>query len=545
MGFEQPGSFAKANSCYGDSNSLFDVIIIGSGAAGTFSAYALKGLKVLVLDVGHKPTGDPLAGNLYDLKDKERFFHQIVGPRFESLHEIENPKLTPKAKAPLMRYVIQEPQGSPKVLSEEFYPTLSYAEGGLANIWGAQVYRFNDEDLKGFPISADALSPFYDTLVKHIGISGSEDDLSRFLGGTSGMLPALKPAKIGAELLARYHRKAPFFHRNGVYVGLPRLAVLSREFGGRKECNFDNLEFLQSRNSAIYSPAFTLCELVNNRQVEYLPGRLVERYEENESGVAVTAKNIGNNSVEHFRGKKLILCLGAFNTARLVLFSKQDFSSRLPVVENPFSLIPMISWTRIGMPIDKESYSSQLCFIYSGNLSEELIIGMIYGIEGIPRSDLLFDFPLAVSGCLAGARYILPAMAVMQVYHPLDPHNSNYLKIDPDGSMIIKFNRTEYRAVERHLLKVFRRVGYLSAPSLIQTSEPGHSNHYAGPLPMKAEPGQPYETDRNGLLFGSRNVYIGDSATFPRLPSKNLTFTIMANALRIGHTIRTTIEQSL
>ena len=40
------------------------------------------------------------------------------------------------------------------------------------------------------------------------------------------------------------------------------------------------------------------------------------------------------------------------------------------------------------------------------------------------------------------------------------------------------------------------------------------------------------------LLAGTKAVYIGDSAAFPRLPAKNLTFTIMANALRIGRLLR-------
>jgi choline dehydrogenase-like flavoprotein len=523
---------------------LFDVIIIGSGAAGTFSAYALRGLKTLVLDVGHKPAAESLPGNLYDLQNKESLFHNIIGPRFESLHNIEFRKLTPKSKAPLMRYVIQEPPNSPKILSEEFHQTRSYAEGGLANIWGAQVYRYNNEDLKGYPLTAEELSPFYDELTKHIGLSGDNDDLVRFIGDASGMLPAIKPGENGAEILRRYKRKTPFFHRNGVYVGLPRLAVLSLDYGDREKCAYDNFEFLQSRNSAVYSPAFTLGDMIAKQEIEYLPGWLVERYEENEAGVTVTARNINDHSVELFRGKKLILCLGAFNTARLVLFSNHDFFTELPVVENPFSLIPLVSLTRIGMPIDKKSYSSQLCLVYSGELSDELVIGMIYGIEGIPRSDLLFDFPLSLSGCLTAAKYILPAMAVMQVYHGSNPQKGNFLKANPDGSVMIKFNQSLYRSVETHLIKIFRRIGFLSAASLIEASEPGLSNHYAGPLPMRANP-QPYETDRNGLLFGGRNVYIGDSASFPRLPAKNLTLTIMANAMRIAHHLRSRLEQGL
>ena len=524
---------------------MFDVIIVGSGAAGTFSAFSLRGLKTLVLDVGHTPAAESISGNLYDLENKEALFDKIIGDRFESLHDIEFRKLTPKAKAPLMRYVIREPECAPRIHSQEFSPTVSFAEGGLANIWGAQVYRFTDEDLKGYPLSSEELEPFYDELIKHIGISGSDDDLAPFVGDTSGMLPAVKPGKIGAEILRRYRQKSPFFHKNGVYLGLPRLAVLSKDHGDRQRLGYDNLEFLQSRHSAIYSPAFTLGEMIRNKEVNYVAGRLVERYEEHDDGIAITARNIDDNSVEQFRGKRLILCLGAFNTARLVLFSNHDFSTELPVVENPFSLIPLVSFSRIGMPIDKESYSSQLCFVYSGELSEELVVGMIYGIEGIPRSDMLFEFPFSISGCLAAAKYILPAMAVMQVYHHSDPQKSNFLKINQDGSMMIKFSPIEYRSVEEHLLKVFRRIGYISASFLIQPSEPGLSNHYAGPLPMREKPQQPYETDRNGLLFGSRNVYIGDSATFPRLPAKNLTFTIMANALRIAKNIRSMIEQGV
>lgn len=524
---------------------MFDVIIVGSGAAGAFCAYSLRGLKTLVLDVGHIPPKESLAGNLYDLENKETLFNKIIGAQFESLNDIEFRKLTPKVKAPLMRYVIQEPKGSPMILSKEFSPTVSYAEGGLANVWGAQVYRFNHDDLKEYPITSEDLNPFYDELTKHVGISGADDDLARFLGDASGMLPALKLSKIGAEILKRYQRNARRFQNNGVYLGHPRLAVLSTDYGDRERCGYDNLEFLQSRNSAIYSPAFTLRAMVEKKEVEYLSGRLVEKFEEQEDGVTVLVKKINDGSMEQFRCKKLILCLGALNTARLVLFSHNDFTTELPVVENPFSLIPLVSLTRIGMPIDKESYSSQLCFVYSGKLCNELVVGMIYGMEGIPRSDMLFDFPFSVSGCLAAAKYILPAMAVMQVYRSSDPQKSNYLKINENGSIVIKFNRSEDHSLEQHLLKVFRRIGYLSFSSLIQQSEPGLSNHYAGPLPMRAKPKQPYETDRSGLLYGSKNVYIGDSATFPRLPAKNLTFTIMANAIRVARNIRSMFQQSL
>jgi choline dehydrogenase-like flavoprotein len=61
----------------------------------------------------------------------------------------------------------------------------------------------------------------------------------------------------------------------------------------------------------------------------------------------------------------------------------------------------------------------------------------------------------------------------------------------------------------------------------------GAGLHYAGALPMRTNPTR-YQTDSDGRLAETRNVYVVDGACISRLPAKNLTFTIMANALRIG-----------
>ena len=86
------------------------------------------------------------------------------------------------------------------------------------------------------------------------------------------------------------------------------------------------------------------------------------------------------------------------------------------------------------------------------------------------------------------------------------------------------------------MVRALRRLGYTASAALIQRPAMGAGLHFAGPLPMSASPGR-YETDRNGLLAGTRGVYVVDGACFPRLPAKNLTLTIMANALRIGRRI--------
>jgi len=138
---------------------MYDVIIAGSGAAGVSAAYMLQGTNTVVIDAGKTPPISNFgSGNLYDLRKRENLFEEIIGNRFESLNNIDRMELSPKVKSPLMRYVVEKVKDAPDIRSNNFYPMLSYAEGGLANAWGAQVYRFNNQDLESFPINCKILN---------------------------------------------------------------------------------------------------------------------------------------------------------------------------------------------------------------------------------------------------------------------------------------------------------------------------------------------------------------------------------------------------
>jgi choline dehydrogenase-like flavoprotein len=61
----------------------------------------------------------------------------------------------------------------------------------------------------------------------------------------------------------------------------------------------------------------------------------------------------------------------------------------------------------------------------------------------------------------------------------------------------------------------------------------GASVHYAGTLPMSRRRAA-YATSEYCQSHDFGNLYIVDGTTFPFLPSKNLTFTLMANAVRVA-----------
>ena len=61
----------------------------------------------------------------------------------------------------------------------------------------------------------------------------------------------------------------------------------------------------------------------------------------------------------------------------------------------------------------------------------------------------------------------------------------------------------------------------------------GTSAHYAGTLPMSPAPA-PNTVSADGRSYDFGNLYIADGAVLPFLPAKNLTFTLMANAVRMA-----------
>ena len=496
----------------------FDAIVVGSGPGAAFAAYGLKGKKILVLDVGFDAPAPRLQGNIYDLRRKGDLFSELIGEDFQSLHQ---GPISLKLKAPLVDYIVKGWRELTPIVSQTFEGVLSLSKGGLANGWGAGVYRFNDQDLRGFPISAADLQPHYDEITRSIGVSGANDDLTPYFGEDENLLPPLRMSELFEELYARYVRSKSLFE--GVAIGRPRLAV--------KDYRYDNLEFFQTRNPAIYTPAYTIDELRASGAITYLDRRLVMRYSEQSDGVTVHARNLDDGTEETFCGRKLCLGAGAINTARIVLASERDYQSQLPLLDNPMACIPFFSPRRIGAPLPiHDSSLAQL------NVVAEDLQGTFYGATGPLRSDILFTLPLSFHANLALLKYAAPAMGLLMLFYP-GVENGGYLRLRESGELEVEFAKTPANpAVERKLMRLLRRIGYWSHRKLIQRPGMGQALHFAATLPMRAEPGR-YQTDAEGLLFGTKRVHIVDGASMSRLPAKNLTFTIMANALRIGRGI--------
>jgi hypothetical protein len=188
--------------------------------------------------------------------------------------------------------------------------------------------------------------------------------------------------------------------------------------------------------------------------------------------------------------------------------------------------------------VTASGYSSQLNFSYRGPLHPSTVIGMLYAVDGLLRSDLLPRFPLAVRGGLAASRLVLPATLLMQVFYAGEPLAGNRLGVDGQGGLEVEHAPHPRSPVDGHLIGAFRRLGFWGWTRTARRLEPGMSIHYGGSLPLRAAPQGTYETHPDGRLAGSERVFVADSSAFPALPARNLTFTIMAHAARVGALLR-------
>jgi choline dehydrogenase-like flavoprotein len=521
---------------------LHDVIIVGSGPAGAAAALRLQSKDVIMLDVGVDAPSVPekFDGNLFQIRNAEdNIFDLLIGSEFQGLENLyRRPKTNLKLKAPYMRFITDGWRHLTPIGTENFGGVISLSKGGLANGWGAGVYRFNDADLSRFPIEYQHIKQYYDVLTEHIGVSGMNDDLATWFIKDEGLQPPLKLSDFATSLLERYRAKAGELNEEGLYIGYPRLAVLTERHNGREAFTYDHMDFFRPRSPAVYSPAYTIDQLVSNRHLDYRRHWLVERFEVMSGHVKVYAKNTVSGQQEFFEAKKLLLGAGALNTSRIVLRSATDTKTKLPILDNPLSAFPILSPRKVGMLSGKhDSAVAQLNLILSGNTSESSVQSTIYTTNASCRTDVLFDFPLPVKSTSNLLKYTAAATGVVLTFYNGISHPENYVRLESDNSLTVNYDAEPvHGTAEAKIIRLLRKMGFLSHPSLVQRLPMGSALHYAGLLPMRESPGR-YECFPDGQLQGSPGVHIIDGACFSSLPAKNLTFTIMANSMRIADTV--------
>lgn len=525
------------------------VTVIGSGPSGVHFALTLlkKGIDVEMIDVGYSgPSPVNPEDSFNDLKenleDPVKYFlgenfEVVVGTDSESVYEFP----------PHKQYLFKHPDNYDLRL-QGFEPHLSFARGGLAEAWTGGSYSFNDHDLEDFPFGYSEIEPYYGEIAERIGLIGVEDDLVRFFPYHKNLQGPLELDEHSGMLFNKYEKKKRSLNKEGMYLGRSRIATLSRDHRGREKCDYSGRCQWGCPSDSLYVPSITLKECMGYKNFTYIPGYLIDHFIYNRGRItAVSGINVENSKMRKFKVETLALAAGTIASSRIFLESlrKQEGKIiKLPgLMDNRQILAPFINLGMIGKQFNPESYQyHQLAVGIEMERPKEYIHGQITtlktGLMQPPFQSMPLDFK---TGIYMG-RHFHPSFGVVNINLCDTRRENNYLTLDEtvggSSSLVIRYEppETEKDTIKFSLKKMgkfFRKLGTFMPGFQVQLRPMGASVHYSGTLPM-SENGSPLTTDRNCRSNDFENLYLVDGSTFPFLPAKNLTFTLMANAARVA-----------
>jgi choline dehydrogenase-like flavoprotein len=537
------------------------ILVVGSGPSGVhFALTALrKNHQVVMLDVGRArpaialPDADFL-GLKQQLDDPAGYF---LGPDFGSISlpapEPGNDKEY-YGLPPSKDYVFDRPEPFAMRL-DGFSPLVSFAAGGLAESWTGGSYPLNDDELSAFPFGYEAMAPHYGEVAERIGIAGGQDDLSVCFPPHDHLQPMLDLDESGARLLAAYERRRERLSaKHKARLGRSRQAVLSSPKGSRQSCTHCGRCLWGCPNGAFYTPSLTLSECRSYPNFEYVPNVFASHLELAPSGAIehVVSYDLDGGAETRRTADAYVLACGTLSTSNLVLRSvyrsRKEIVRLTGLMDNRQVLAPFCNLSMLGRSFNPRSYQyHQLAFGIEASAPDRYVHGQITTLKTATAHPILRSLPLDLKSSIGVFKALRSSLAVLNLNFCDWRRETNYLTLSPEHvdahgwpALSARYrpppgeNET-IRAACATARGFFWDLGAPLIPGMAHVRPMGSSVHYSGTLPMSAER-RAWSVSPTCQSHDIENLFIVDGSVMPFLPAKNLTFTLMANAVRVAAT---------
>jgi choline dehydrogenase-like flavoprotein len=519
------------------------LIVIGSGPTGVACAGALaeRGHEVTILDAGRGPdestvrryaplsTGQPASWDrslIEELRNEFRAGRDELPPKpvLGSLHP----------------YAPEDPSAPPAGAGVGVSPSLG--RGGLSAVWGAAMLPYRDSDLTGWPFGLAELAPFYESVLSSIPLAARRDRLEAEFPLYADAFRDLEPTGQIRSLLADLERAGGDLERSGITAGRARLAVRTEDDAAGRACRYSGLCLHGCPLGSIWSAAQTLEGLRKSRAVQYLPGRYVERVEENSTGVDVHFST--NGDLERTRADRVFVGSGVLPTARLLLRSLDAAGEPVELLDSQYYTFPLLRLRGAHVSVERQGNTLAQAFLEVNDRSAPSRSAhiQVYGYSDLMLREAAatMRLPPRVAERLAGP--LLSRLLFCQGYLHSDRSRSIRAELDRDDPRgPLRFTplgspaqvETDVRSVLARLRAAARSVRALPLGSMLRIWEPGRGMHVGGSFPMSATP-TGLQSDLLGRPAGLRRIHLVDASVFPSVPPTTITLTAMANARRIA-----------
>lgn len=532
------------------------ITVVGSGASGVHFALSVlkKGHQVEMIDVGY--AGAPVVEpdfNFMDLKSKlpdpVRYFlgenyESVVPPDFDQeIYEFPPNKL----------YLFKHPPGFQGEF-DQFEPLLSFARGGLAEAWTGGSYPYDDQDMKDFPFGFETLRPYYGEVARRIGVIGDKDDLMRAFPWHDHLLPPLELDENSRFLLARYEKKREKLNRQGFYMGRSRIATLSKDRDGRKACDYSGRCLWGCPTDSLYVPTLTLEDCKRFPNFSYTPGYLIHHFtvDRRNRVTGLVGRSLKDNSRRQWPVENLVLAAGTLSSSKIYLDSLYRQTGKIVtldgLMDNRQVLVPFVNLNMLSKSYNPESYVyHQLAMGFECPLTRQYVHGQITTLKTALVHPVIQKIPLDLKTATFFTRNLHSALGVVNVNFCDTRRADNRVSIipaagtktdDPDTRLTVRYRpvsdeKKVMKTAMKRVMGFLLKLGAVAPPMMVQPRPMGASVHYSGTLPMVEDP-RPHTLTPDCRCREFENLYFVDGTGFPFLPAKNLTFTMMANAVRVA-----------
>lgn len=522
------------------SDDRTDCIVIGSGPAGMACASALlsQGRTVQMLDAGVT----------------------IEAEKLEIVHAARDGGLLRPETAPwLQRPLVQARDGIPrKLLFGSDFPFQAAAEhlrlstdgvgleptfafGGFSTIWGAAVMPYVDRDIEDWPIRARDLGPHYEACARLLGFAAEEDDLAEefpLYGEPPGQVA---PSNQARALLTTMSRNRRSLAAAGVRFGRARVAI--RPPGPEGGCVACGLCLHGCPDDNIFNTQQAIRDFEASGRFAYRPGVVIETVSEEGTVARASGYDLRSREPLSFEANRVFIASGAIATTGILLRSGNLYGSPVRLRDSQYFLAPLL--TASAVPDVAEERLHTLAQVFLSMSDEKMSGGKSQFLQIYSYNWLLAEEVRRKLGALSIlARPFLERLMLVQGY--LHSDMSGGIDVVLDGrpgadrlrlsAVLNSTTKPTIKRVMRKLLALAPSMRAVPVAPLIRIAEPGRGFHSGGSFPMQAAPGD-RQSDILGRPFGWKRVHAVDATVLPSIAATTITYTVMANAHRIGSAV--------
>jgi choline dehydrogenase-like flavoprotein len=553
----------------------YDVVIVGSGAGGGMAAYMLAkaGLSVALMEAG--PMYDP-AKNVTQLKWSYESPRRGASTKFRPFGDFD------------ACYWGWEIDGEPytKAAGTEWDWYRARMLGGRTNHWGRISLRFGPKDFKrrsidglgdDWPIGYEDVKPYYDRLDKLVGIFGTNEGLENDPDGF--FLPPPKP---------RLHEL--FIKRAGTQAGVTvipsRLSILTQKVNDERgtcfycgQCNRGCSAYADfSSSSVLIKPAMA------TGKVDVFDNAMVREVLTSNQGLATGVSYVNKTDLQEYqvKGRTVILAASACESARLLLNSKSvrhpnGLANNSGVVGKYLHDSTGASMTGVLPQLfDRKRYNEdgvggmhvyspwwldnkKLDFPrgyhieYWGGMGMPAY-GFGWGIENLNGKHVVKGKEKEAGGygksLKEDYRFFYGAAVGMAGRGEAIPREDNFCEIDPAvldkyGIPVLRFNVkwSDHEIKQaKHMKETFKEIMHNMGAVVVSGGDddeknnyglqvPGKIIHEAGTVRMGNDPKRS-ALNKYNQAHDCKNLFVMDGGAFVSQADKNITWTIMALAMR-------------